>query len=221
MSIPAGNEPPYSGLVTTEELKRYMSGLNLNANQDIAAAEVLIGVQNDLENYLNRSVQLVQVREAIQTDGLGYANVSKSPVVKIISKSPLQYEHELFMPEFLPYNPASMERDSIIGDEGRLIDRTANGVVGDPHVVPGAIYVGTPNAWFVVEYIGGLDCSTKPEVKLAIMRVAAREVSRNHDDTISLREGNAEQAAETDTREKGWTEAELKRFDRLRRRVVV
>ena len=214
-------EIPFSGLVTTEELKQYMSGINLTPQQEVSAAGVLLGVQKELERYLNRPVQLVQVREAIQSDPTGFLNVSVSPVTKIINLTPLSSRLiGLTIPEFNPYVPTDIVRDPSIGENGVVQNRTL--VIRDQsHAVPGAIYVGVAHAWYVAEYVGGRDCSDDASVKLGILRVAAREVAGNHDDTISLRQGDAEAAAKSDTREKGWTLDELRAFDRLRRRVVV
>jgi hypothetical protein len=166
MSIPAGNILPHSGIVSVDELRSYMSQINLNPLQESSAAMILMGVQTELEKYLNRPV------------------------------APL------------------------VGTNGRMLDHLYP-VVGDPLIVPGGIYVGVPGVHFVVEYVGGYNGYLNAALKMGIMRVAAREVSVHNDHTLSLRDGNAEQAAQSDNRPTGWTPEELKQFDRLRRRIIV
>lgn len=214
-------------LVSADELIKYMSNLNLNVPQKEEAASILSGVQGELETYCNRPLELVQIRELVTTDGSGYANVSVSPVHKVIATTAVEAGMVTLPANFYtPIYPAPMERDTLIGEAGRMIDnvRTGGRAVGDPLIVPGGIGIGAPNAIYVIEYIGGYDLVSMPQyqsVRTAIKRVAAREVGPMYDDTIDLRSGNAEKNREPDNRDKGWTEDELKKFDRLRRRVVV
>jgi hypothetical protein len=214
-------------LVSADELIKYMSNLNLNVPQKEEAQEILNGVQGELETYCNRPLELVQIRELVTTDGQGFANVSISPIHKVISHTAV--EAGLIAPftgYYTPIFPAPMERDILIGEEGRMIDnvRTGGNAVGDPLIVPGGFYAGYAMSPYIIEYIGGYNLATMPQyesVRTAIKRVAAREVGPMYDDTIDLRSGDAVKNREPDNRGKGWTEDELKRFDRLRRRVVV
>lgn len=214
-------------LVSADELIKYMSNLNLNTPQKEEAAEILSGVQGELETYCNRPLELVQIRELVTTDGQGYANVSVSPIHKVISRTAV--EAGLIAPFtgfFSPIYPAPMERDILVGEEGRMINnvRTGGLAVGDPLIVPGGFGAGYPNSAYIVEYVGGYDLKNMPQyksVQSAIKRVAAREVGPMYDDSIDLRSGDATKNREPDNRGKGWTDDELARFDRLRRRVVV
>lgn len=74
-----------------------------------------------------------------------------------------------------------------------------------------------------VTYVGGYD-GFAPEfadVRLAILRVAAREMEQRHDDTRSVKDLSTRNEGEMQLRQTvGWQPAELARFDRLRQRVV-
>lgn len=72
----------------------------------------------------------------------------------------------------------------------------------------------------VLTYVGGLVGVEEDDVRLAILRVAAREATDRHDDVRTVTDLEGRQARRTDTREVGWTDDELKKFDRLRRRTV-
>lgn len=211
-------------LVSADELIAYMSNINLTPPQKTSAQQTLNAVQAELEVYLNRPLELVQVREAVRTDHLGYANVTVSPVHKVINTQIIEVSYGPEpLNQFAPYTPEPMERDALIDpDNGRpLLDMLSIPNFGDPLIVHGAIYIGFPNAWYVVEYVGGYNGQATDGLKQDIMRVAAREVARNADDTLSLRGDKAEQASESDDRVKGWTIEEKAKWDRLRRRVIV
>lgn len=214
------SEEFYTGLVSVDDLINYMSNPNLNAAQRLAAADVLVATQNELERYLNRTVELTQVREVVQVDIAGYLNVSVSPVHKIISISTAINSVETYKAPVMSED--QMTPDPLIGDNGRTQNRVYNqSALSGALIVPGGVRaMGMPGTYYVIEYVGGYDGRNDGDIIGAIKRVAARSVSSNHDDVINLRESNAEKAAVTDTRGKGWSQDELRMFDRLRRRVV-
>ena len=74
-----------------------------------------------------------------------------------------------------------------------------------------------------ITYTGGLtpDADALEDVRLAIMRVASREMTTKHDDTLSVKDLSARDDGEpTNRMPLGWTEDELAEFDRLRKRVM-
>lgn len=209
-------------LVSVDELINYMSESTFSSSQREKATGVLAGVQAELEDYLKRPVELVQIRELLRSDVDGIVNVSVSPVVKVVGFSIARPDQTWTTPPVegdSPYVPPPMVRDPDLSTEARLIDRVGPSW-GSPEIVAGGIKVNGKNMPYVVEYIGGYDGNLDSSLKTAIMRVAAREMERDTDDTLTLRAGDAEMANESDDRQKGWTEDELKRFDRIRRRVV-
>lgn len=98
------------------------------------------------------------------------------------------------------------------------------GLVVDGNAVYGAGWWGvgllTP---YTVTYVGGLDPDDDDlhDVRLAILRVATREVSALHSDVLDPNDLDARPVRDRDGRTLGWTDEELARFDRLRRRTVV
>jgi hypothetical protein len=125
---------------------------------------------------------------------------------------------------------ALVERtETITPDEfGRLWPRaTPVRSVSTPGLYPngnmlGGHYVASPfGGPVVVTYVGGIDGEDEDDVRLAILRVAAREMATNHDDVLTNAELSTTTPPKRDTRALGWTKDELAEFDRLRRRTVV
>lgn len=220
---------PYCGIVTFDEFWRYEGMPNWNPMQKQNVIDVLKGTQQDLENYLNRPLELLQIREAGQADANGILYTTVAPVRKII-KVESTLGTSFSVPGYgYTIVPEVMERDALIlPDDPRLVQDNLYPVVGDPQLVPGGVYVGDylwggcpVQDWYAVEYIGGYNGYVDQGVKLAIMQVAARSVDRNHDTTLNLRGGDAQQANSADERPKGWTLEEKQQWDRLKRRVAV
>lgn len=121
----------------------------------------------------------------------------------------------VFPDEFGRLWPKATPIESVSSPAG-LAPNGANGLSGS---YPGV--VGVRGGGVVITYVGGLVGQDEEDVRLAILRAAAREMTPRHDDTLSVRELGTQVPAPTDRREPGWTDAELKQFDRLRRRTVV
>lgn len=78
------------------------------------------------------------------------------------------------------------------------------------------VYVASPYTDWSVTYTAGLDGSEIPGMKLAIMRVAKREVQNLHDDTLGVKDL---QTDDVPPLSEGWTQDELWRFARYKRRT--
>lgn len=221
---------PYSGIVTLTEFRNYLGGANWSPTQEANVIQTLKGTQQDLEDYLNRPLELIQVREQGQLDWDGVLYLSVTPVRKIIKLESTSSMPPMTIPGD-PYTvtPAVMERDELItASDPRLVHDRLYPTVGAPQLVPGGVLVGSLayggtvyTDWWACEYIGGYNGLVDQGLKLAIMQVAARTVARNHDVVINLRGGDATQATMSDDRPKGWSVDEKKQWDRLKRRVVV
>lgn len=224
MSAPS-LEAPNSGIVSVEELAAYMGGASfVGTSKQYAAAQTLAGVQQELETYLGRPVQKVQIREVLVADTNNYLNPSVTPVQKVLSYTPINDFLDGFVIPDEPYPTNPMERDASMPDTGRMEDH-AYPVVNAPLTRANGIYLGDyqnfmPGTHFFVEYIGGYDGYVDNGLKQAILRVAAREMSTNHDQTLNLRDGNPQTANAPDPRPRGWSDEELMKWDRLRRRTV-
>jgi hypothetical protein len=212
-------------LVTSADLAAYMHGLTWTPVQQAQIDGVVLpGVQQQLEQYLGRPVEPMHVREARPfTDGRIWLTVS--PVWQILSydwQGQGTFQPTTYVPAPLP--PSNMARtwdDASTGMNG-----SPNGTFVDLGVMPpGYFFMASDIMSYVpvsviVEYIGGYNGFADQALKLAIERVAAREVERLYDNTIGLRDGSGQPAGDSDPRPKGWQPDELAAFDRIRRRVV-
>lgn len=216
-------------LVNGEELMSYMGGMVLETEVfNFVEGVILPGVQQELENYLNRPVEPIQVREPRQPDSEGNVVLTVSPVWKILDIDYMGQSHQVpdaYLPPGLsPIHPVA-ERIFDISE----FEQTATAWMQPISPIIN-IFTWSPiynyginpriPPYVVMNYVGGLRGYTIAGLKLAMLRVAAREVERNLDDTLSLRAGSAEIATYSDQREKGWTDAELHAWSRYRRPVV-
>ena len=186
-------------VVTLPEFQNYMSGTRLSEVQVLSAQAILDGVQSELETYLNRAVQQRRVRETVAVSHNGYAHVSNSPIIALYGVyrvNPVTGETGTTRLE-LPYGAWSPGQNMIR--------------VG---------YAATSMGPVSVDYLGGENGDKIPGLKLAIMRVAAREFAHNHDDGMSIQNTELRPPEDPTPVAKGWTVEELAKFDRFRRRVV-
>lgn len=215
-------------LVQVDDFLQYLGGIALEAREaEFVERFILPGIQQQLESYLNRPVEPVQVREPRRPDWQGNVLLSVTPVWKVIS---IDYTGQSTQ---VPgtYTPGALTPDSIAD---RVLDLGLYPQSGTPYMQPVSSVVNVfnysplytyslnpanpPYVW--VNYIGGWNGYTEVGLQLAIMRVAARETERMFDDTLSLRAGSAEVTTLSDIRLKGWSPEELMEWDRLRRPVV-
>lgn len=209
-------------LVSVAELTEYMGGFQmLPARQTFVETVILPGIQGELENHCNRPLELVHVREA---DPEGYIVFSVTPVVSFVGVTRSDGE-AVTIPKPLPDPLPAM---TPIPGITRELDIAGVGVTPYPHkLYVGPILFTGPTLFltqapvsYLAEYVGGINGTKVPGLKTAIMRVAAREVEKQFDETMSLRGGGVEAADDSDDRDKYWTEEELKQWDRYRRRVT-
>jgi len=186
-------------IVSTEELGKYLSKVGLNADQADAAQDTLDGLQRELERYCQRPLEQRERTELIYPDEAGRLWPKATPIVSVSSP------------------------------EG-LLPNGANGLSGGYPVAFGfADYVGP----VTVTYVGGIadpaevvdpesewGVSDTSDIKIAILRAAAREFTVRHDDTVTVVDLETRETQPVDRQEPGFTEDELKKFDRLRRRTV-
>lgn len=194
-------------LVTVADLRKYMSDVSLSANQAQAAQLVLDGTQQTLELYLGRPVQPVQVREKVRSNGSGDLMLSVTPVHRVIDMRVINTNSVEPAKDVTPLSEAE-------------VDRMWDAMPEDRITVPGGLYVGRWFTWYVVEYWGGYNGFVDDALKLAILEVASRTMTVNHDDVLSIKDDIAREPANEPRIRKGWTDEELKRFDRLRRRIA-
>lgn len=216
-------------IVSVPELVTYMSGVNFNASQTDAATQVLNGVQRSLERYLNRFLEPTLVQERVQAGWDGSVRFSYTPVVKFISMiDPAGFS--------LPVNGWQQAPTVPAMDDDEWEEWSDEfGATRQVDLIPGTFYgwlpqefngtlIGAPKVWYALKYISVLILPNQDDLKLDILRVAAREMTRNHDDSVSLKDG----IMGDDTNPMiegitglGWTDDELAKYGRYRRRVIV
>lgn len=184
--------PAYS-FIDASELSSYMSGMGLDVDQEVALQEVLDGVQRELERHCQRLFERKERTERVLVDDLGRVWPKATPIVSVTSPV-----------------------DTFTVGYGNMLNPVTSLTLG-----LGAYY--GPGGSFDLTYVGGLDPEDDDlhDVRVAILRVAAREATDRHDDTLSVKDTDTRDAQRTDKRELGFTEKELKKFDRLRRRTVM
>lgn len=212
-------------IVSISDVTTYMGGDTLTQGQrDFVSSTVIPGVQQELETYLNTPVELVQVRESLTPETDGYIYFTYAPVRRVLS---VVWSAEGAVPLTLTqYVPPSPVPDPSVGRP--VIDRTAPAATSSSYryqvglqAFPGVILASNYVPYVVVDYIAGTDASKNAGLKLAMLRVIAREVERVFDTSSAIRSGNLEPATQSDTRIKGWSLEELKAWDRLKRRVIL
>lgn len=197
-------------LVTTTDLREYMSDVSLSAAQMRTAQTVLDGVQQKLELYLRRPVQPMQVRERRASNAAGDIILSVTPVYKVLSLRAYDQDEATAITEH--------DTTPLTAQE---VDRMWDTMALNTMIVPGGINVARNGVWYTVEYIGGYNGWADDALKLAILEVASRIMTVHHDDTLSLKDGIANEPQGGQPLDKNWTKDELAQFDRLRRRMVL
>lgn len=191
-------------IVTTQMLRDYMSGIDLASFQEQAAEYILQGIQADLERYLSRSLEPQTVTENVPVNEDGSVKTNHHPIRSI--------------PEGSAYY--------LYGGRLWVLGLYSNQAV----TLFGLGMHYMEEEWITVTYTYGLDATIAgdvnndyADVRLAIMRVASREMTNRHDDTLSVKGLNTENVGEPTGPQngvQGWTMDELRMHDRLRRRVI-
>lgn len=219
-------------LVSIDELTDYMGGLKLTVKQrDITERVILPGVQSELETHLNRYVELTHIREWRPANYDGIVVFTQTPVWRVFSITGQRGT------DYTPPSPPAWTPPDFVEMTGiRNMDTTNSGLQNTPlpyeYAVGGSAYnpyssllgglTGTAQEpVYLCDYLAGWNGAGIPGMKLAMMRVAAREVERQFDDTMSIKGGSQDAAEDSDKRDKYWTQDELLEYDRYRRRVIV
>lgn len=192
-----------------------MSDITLNDSQMEAAGLVIAGLQKQIEHYCNRPVEVGVYEERLEADLFWRLNFRVTPVVRILSVK----EEPGF--NFHPGAavPAEVFVDETTGVEYPVQNLTPFDLNFAYVSANGLDLRQTPTyGTFVVRYIGGYDGTQDAALQLAIVRKAAADLTANHDDTISIKGGSTSVPVERGPA--GFTDEELRQFDRIRRRVV-
>lgn len=206
-------------LVSVQDLIDYMSDIHMTDAQKRSAEDIIDGVQSDLEMHINRAIETRAVREVVKTDGLGFAYLSQTPVWEIRGLSQIGFSS-------VPPPLGTVPSTGILPfPEGRSYDMVPRNF-GRDAIVPGGVMLGASQSYFIVDYLAGGGSYLAPyipAIKKAILHVAARDFQHMHSDRMSIT-GNGRLGDDVDPSPsitKGWTDEELEKFDRIRRRVVL
>lgn len=206
-------------LVSVIDFRRYMGGMNPLPGQTETIAMILQGVQEQLEVWLNRPVETIQIRENVRSDRQGFLHLSVTPVQRVLSIG-VTSASDVAYPEENVVEKYPMVLDPSIPEDSRLVDRSPR-YASNYGREYGGIRVNMPCTWHMVEYIGGYDGTNDHAMKLAILRVAAREYRKNNVSMAGLAEGTVDEVQPGDDRDVGWAANELKQLERHRRRVYL
>lgn len=206
-------------LVSVIDFRRYMGGMNPLPGQTETIAMILQGVQEQLELWLNRPVETIQIRETVRSDRQGYLHLSVTPVQRVLSVG-VTSASDVAYPEVGVVEKYPMVRDATTSEDIRVIDRSPR-YANNYQREYGGLRVNMPCTWHQVEYLGGYDGAQDNALKLAILRVAAREYRKNNTTEAGLNEGTIDEVQPGDNRDIGWTKNELTQLERLRRRVYL
>lgn len=186
-------------IVSSDELKDYMSSIGLDIDQEAAVEDIIAGLQAELERYCQRPLEVKARTEVVVPDENGRLWPKATPIVSV-------------------------------SDPVGLYAAGDNGLHG---YYPALVFGGYSYAPVSITYVGGVvdpalvvdpdDFGVDPaaDIKIAILRAAAREATVRHDDTMSVKDLDAREVQPVDRQPLGFTDDELKKFDRLRRRTVV
>lgn len=225
-------------IVNADELIAYMDNINLDdAQRALVENDILPGVQGELERWCNRPVEKVHVRETLTTDYMGIIRPTVSPVWQTLSvvdfntNNPVPFTAPPVQAQITPSSEdirvIDLSEQSALPYEITVISG-AYPNVGDAFLTQGGIPIygqypiGTVVVpQYVVEYIAGYDGTVDKTLRMDILRVAARECERQFTANMQISDGQAANAKTADGRQKAWTQDELNKYGRLKRRVVV
>lgn len=173
--------------VDTNELRDYMSGIGLDADQADSAQTILDGLQRQLERHCQRPLERVERTETLTPDEFGRLWPSATPIVSV-----------------------SDPVDGIVINHRMWLTGSSLASVWGGGWQP-----------VTVTYVGGVDGPDEEDIRVAILRAAAREVTVRHDDVLDVTDLTTRRVEAVDRRTPGFLPDELAQFDRLRRRTVV
>lgn len=205
-------------LVSIADFRRALGGRKLTEGQESEALRILSSRQQDLENHLNRPVEAVLVRQNVIADNTGFVIFKVTPIWQILSMEVVTAEYvNAQMPV---YTPPVLSRPTGYPTDMRVVDTIGTPFTGWK-IVPGGVRTWYPYAPFLITYVGGYKGYVDDSIKNAIITVAKREYLRFFDHGVGEQGGSPQASNQADPRPIGWTDEELKQFDRIRRRVAV
>lgn len=186
-------------LVLLSDIKNYMD-ISLSARQEDAALMILAGLQNELEAYLRRPIEVQQFVEKVRLDSghvgipLGTFLTMSDNVFDTSFRETTGVDATTFATPpptiYLKNTPIS----SIVEVKVTPLFGTERVLVEDVDYVVRKYgidyYYGYADDLVEITYEAGLDGSVVPLFKLLIMRAAAREMQNMYDDVVGVKDLN-------------------------------
>jgi hypothetical protein len=206
-------------LVSVNDLQIFMDVSFTNRQQD-AAEFVLEGLQSELETYLRRPVEPIEVTEThvIESSEIG---VPSSSFFYDMSLDTTQKPMALIQPPATVYlRNSPVISVSSVTIKSPLQEDAVTQEVNRDYVVRRFgidLYRAYANDLVTVTYTGGLDGDGIPYFKTLILRAATREMQNMHDDVVGVKDLQTRNVAPMET---GFTEKEIMSLRRYRRHRI-
>lgn len=210
-------------IVSVNDIKTYMD-IRLSARQEDAAEMILAGLQNELELFLRRPIEVAEFEEEHRLD----ATHTGIPMGTFLTANDNTYNSSF---ETSPRNdmttwasppPAIYFRNTpivsilevkvkpLFGAE-RVLEEETDYI---PRKYGIDYYYGYSDDLITVTYTAGLDGTTIPALKLMILRAASREMQNMHDDVVAVKDLNTRNTGPLMT---GFLDTELASLRKYRR----
>ena len=208
-------------LVTPDDLAKYMD-LRFDNRQQDSAELVLAGIQNEIETYINRPLELFEVTEEYTIpDDYGLV----SPYAYFYTTNSTSISTNTLAQVVEPGYSLRVRNAPVVEiDQVRVKSQYTNTWrtmrAGDNYTKQRwgiILYRALANDIVEITYTGGLDGEHLPYIKLLILRAAAREMENMVDDVVGIKDLNTRQIT---IREIGLTDKELQSLKRLKRKMV-
>lgn len=197
-------------LVSVDELVGYMSNIKLGAGQYQAAEYVLEGVEAEIEAFIGRPLKTgPRTETTYMTDAnAGFIRLAGTPVTSVESVSILGQTLNTDAYQIAPGGLYLLM--PYLNTPALFITSGPSGITTpiDP--------IGVP---ILVSYTGGLPPDAVRLLRIEILRIAAKEMTNRHDDTLSVK--GTERNDKTPVLPYGLTDEARTRLSRFKRRVAV
>ena len=208
-------------LVTPDELAKYMD-LRFDNRQNDSAEMVIAGIQNEIETFIRRPLELAEVTEEYTIpDDFGLV----SPYAYFYTTNSTSISTNTLAQVVEPGYSLRVRNAPVVEiDQVRVKSQYTNTWrtmrAGDNYTKQRwgiILYRALANDIVEITYTGGLDGEHLPYIKLLILRAAAREMENMVDDVVGIKDLNTRQIT---IREIGLTDKELQSLKRLKRKMV-
>jgi hypothetical protein len=208
-------------LVDSDDLATYMDIGRFNNRQEDNANLIIAGVQSEIETFLRRPIEPVQLVEEYRIPE-DYLHVSASAYFydHTIDTTVDPIERVVQPPYVLHLNNSPVVSVSLVRRKGLNEASFTTMVAGQQYSVSNYgidLFNVVSFDRVQVTYTAGLDGDDIPYLKLLVLRVASREMQNLTDDVVGLKDLNTREVA---IRDVGLTDGDKATLKRWRRRQI-